>query len=301
MHSITLRQLEIFCRTAEYSNLSIAAEKLHLTQSAASMALAQFEKYAGGAVFTRLGRGLRLNDRGRRLLPAAGAALEAYDRFLAACSDGGPLRGQVRIGASTTIANYCLPALLGQFAGKNPQVELILRVGNTEEMAGALRAGEIDFAVVEGEVSGQDLEATNWKRDELAVIVPRAHRLAGRHSVHLSELTRERWILREHGSGTLSTLQGVLAADGLRLEQVREIGHTEAIKRAVEAGMGIACLSVLAVQKEAKAGSLAMLKIAPSLRRWFSMLEPRGRYQSRQAKALLTWLKRHPNRKTVNA
>ena len=163
------------------------------------MALAQFEKYAGGAVFTRLGRGLRLNDRGRRLLPAAGAALEAYDRFLAACSDGGPLRGQVRIGASTTIANYCLPALLGQFAGKNPQVELILRVGNTEEMAGALRAGEIDFAVVEGEVSGQDLEATNWKRDELAVIVPRAHRLAGRHSVHLSELTRERWILREHG------------------------------------------------------------------------------------------------------
>ncbi|NLO91138.1 MAG: LysR family transcriptional regulator [Elusimicrobia bacterium] len=290
MRSITLRQLEVFYETAALSSLSRAAEKLHLTQSAASMALAQFEAYAGGPVFTRLGRGLQLNDRGERLFPEAARTLESYDRFLSACEDNGPLKGRVCVGASTTIANYCLPELLGKFTAKYPGAEVSLRVGNTDEMAALLRAGEADFAVVEGEVSGGDILLRNWRRDELEVLTHPSHRLAGRKTVRLAELACEKWILREQGSGTLSTLQNVLSASGLRLQHVREIGHTEAIKRAVEGAMGISCLSALAVRREAIAGSLAVLKLSPPLYRWFSIITVRDRYQSRVSKALQKWL-----------
>ena len=287
MRTITLRQLEVFCETAAAGHLTRAAQKLHMTQSAASMALRQFEKDAGGPVFTRLGRGLKLNDRGLRILPLAGAALEHYDRFVESCRDGGSLSGPVRVGASTTVANYCLPGRMRDFMAQNPLVEVSLRVGNTDDIASALRRGEIDFAIVEGKVSDEDISVKPWLRDELLVIMPPTHCLAAKKKVRLRSLVHERWVLREKGSGTLSTLESVLAEQGARLLRVREIGHTEAIKRAVEAGMGLGCLSALAVSREVQAGSLAALKIDPPLLRRFCLLEFKGRYQNRQSKALL--------------
>ena len=291
MRSISVRQLEIFCETASGGSLTGAAGKLHLTQSAASMALAQFEKEAGGAVFTRIGRGLKLNGRGARLLPAAESALAAYDRLLGACRESGPLAGAVRVGASTTIANYCLPALCGEFMRLHPGVTPELLVGNTGEMAAALRRGDADFAAVEGPVAGGDLEQADWLQDELVVITAPGHRLAGRRSVKLNCLMGERWLLRERGSGTLEVLESALAASGLNIRDAQEIGHTEAIKRAVEAGMGVSCLSRRAVSREAGAGSLAALKVSPPLVRKLRLLSYKGRYMSRQAKALFAWLR----------
>jgi DNA-binding transcriptional LysR family regulator len=102
---------------------------------------------------------------------------------------------------------------------------------------------------------------------------------------------KERWLLREQGSGTLNVIEKALAENGLRLESVQEIGHTEAIKRAVEADMGISCLSRRAVSREAASGQLAALKVSPPLFRWFKLLNYRGRYQSREAKAFSDWLR----------
>jgi DNA-binding transcriptional LysR family regulator len=290
MRETTIRQLEVFCETASCGLLTRAAQKLSLTQSAASMALRQFEKYAGGDVFTRVGRGLRLNDRGERLLPLAREVLGAYDRFAEKCRDAGPLSGAVCVGASTTVADYCLPGAMRGFMAENPGVDISLIVGNTEEMAAALHAGELDFAVVEGEISDNAVSAATWRQDELAIVVPPKHRFASRRRMRIAELENERWILREKGSGTRSTLENLLAQEGIHISDVREIGHTEAIKRAVEAGMGISCLSVLAVSRETKAGTLAAIKLNPPLNRRFTLLQFKNRYMSRQSKALAVWL-----------
>lgn len=290
MRAISVRQLEVFCETAAAASLTLAAARLHMTQSAASMALAQLEKEAGGPLFTRLGRGLRLNDRGRRLLPLAERTLADYDRLQGACRASGPLTGTVRAGASSTIANYFFPGLCGEFMRLHPGVMIQLLVGNTDEMAAALRRGDADFAAVEGPVAGADLAARDWLRDELVIVAAPLHRLAGRLTVRLAGLMKERWVLREKGSGTLNVLENALAQNGLRIENVQEIGHTEAIKRAVEAGMGISCLSGRAVEREAAAGKLAALKVSPPLYRWFKLLTYEGRYQSREAKAFAAWL-----------
>lgn len=290
MRQISVRQLEVFCETAAAGNLTRAAQKLHMTQSAASMALGQFEKEAGGAVFTRIGRGLRLNDRGARLLSIAERTLADYDQLQTSCREGGPLNGTVRVGASTTIANYFLPGLCGEFMGLHDKVAIELRVGNTDEMALALRRGEVDFAAVEGPVSGKDIDAHDWLRDELVIVTPPRHRLARNHTVRLGDLMKERWILREKGSGTLNVLKEALTQNRLRIQKAQEIGHTEAIKRAVEAGMGISCLSYRAVIREATAGELGSLKTSPPLFRWFRLLNYKDRYQSREARALYGWL-----------
>lgn len=291
MRAISVRQLEVFCETAAAGNLTRAAAKLYMTQAAASMALAQLEKEAGGPVFTRLGRGLRLNDRGIRLLPLAERTLADYDHLQGACRDSGPLSGTVRVGASTTIANYCFPGLCGEFMRLHDQVMIKLRVGNTDEMASALRRGEVDFAVVEGPVAGDDIAGHDWLRDELVIVTAPRHKLAGKHTVKLNSLMKDRWVLREKGSGTLNVLEKALTKNGLRVENAQEIGHTEAIKRAVEAGMGISCLSYRAVSREAAAGELAALKVSPPLFRWFKLLNYKGRYQSREAKAFSGWLR----------
>ena len=285
--SLSLRKVEILAALAETGSVSLAAKKLHLTQSAISMALAGMEKEAGAPLFRRTGRTLSPNERGRLLLPLANEVLAAQARLEECFAASGPeLRGELRIGASTTIANYLLPGLLAGFARAHPGVRLAMEVGNTGQIAAALEAGALDLACVEGPVRSKNLKIQHWRDDRLAVVTAPGHPWT-KAAPGVAELAAAPWIMREEGSGTREVFQTAMRAAGLSPNVLMELGHTEAIKKAVEANLGVGCLSILAVARELAAGTLAEVATPLDLSRALTLLSDERQPPSKIAAACM--------------
>lgn len=293
MLNVSPRQLEVFVHAAAGGSLSAAAARLHLTQPAASMALAEMERLLGTRVFERARGGLRLTPRGRELLPLAQELLERHAEFARAASDrGDALAGELRIGTSNTVGNYRVGELLGAFVRAQPQVAIRLRVANTEAIGQALLDHALDVGCVEGPVVHPDLLARPWREDVLVVCAPPAHPLARRRSLKPEDFGEVRWVLREPGSATRAAGEQVLA----RLPPPRsrlELSQSEAIKQAVVAGLGIAVLPEVAVSEAVAARRLAILRtpfLRPYLRRRLSLLLHRRKYQGALLEAFLRTL-----------
>lgn len=276
----TLRQIAVFARIAHTGNVSRAAQELNLSQSAASAALSELERQFDQTLFDRFGKRLRLNDRGRTLLPMA---IELLDR---AAEIEGALRcasapGDLRVGATLTIGNYLAALVVAEFLQRHPQCRARLTVHNTAAVIAQILAHDIDIGMVEGVCHHPDIEVEPWVEDELAVFCAPHHPLAQRPSVTVAELTAQPWILREEGSGTRAALEHALRHSHQRLEIRLELEHTEAIKRAVECGIGIGCISRLALRDAFRRGSLVALETPElDLRRQFQFLWHRGKYHN---------------------
>jgi DNA-binding transcriptional LysR family regulator len=292
--SLTVRQLEVFAAVAKVENVTRGAQRAHLTQPAASMALRQLETTLGGPVFTRAGRRLVLNDRGRWLLPRVEAVLDGL-RTIEEFGRGLPETpaGDLVVGCSTTIGNYVVPPLLKAFSDAFPEVDLHLRVSNTEEVAAGVRSGVLDGGLIEGEVADPRLRVTRWMRDELVVVTAPEGPLASRSDVAVDELAAQPWVVRELGSGTRSTVESALAAHGIRLDRVRELGPTTAVKGAVAAGMGVTCLSRAAVARELRTGALVEVSTQLHVERWFRTVTRRDERSAGLLDAFFIWLREH--------
>lgn len=290
--ALTVRQLEVFAAVARLGNVTRGAQRAHLTQPAASMALRQLESTLGAPLFTRVGRGLVLNDRGRALLPRVEAVLAELDE-IEELGRGRPATpaGDLLLGCSTTIGNYVMPPLLKAFSDAHPAVDLHLRVGNTQEICAAVRSAAVDGGLIEGEVADARLRVTPWVRDELVVVTAPDDPLAARAHVGLDELAGQPWIVREPGSGTRSTVESELAVRGVRLERVRELGPTAAVKGAVASGLGIGCLSRAAVARELATGALAEVRTDLRVQRWFRIVIRADERPGRLFDTLLDWLR----------
>ena len=264
--TVTLRQLEIFLAVARDGQVTRAANTLHLTQSATSMALAQLEKQLDTALFEREGRTLKLTERGRLLLAEAPELL-ARVRQLPALLGGqsGELRGELRVAASTTVGRYLLAPALAAFAQAHPAVAVQLTIGNTEAATAALLSHRADIAYVEGSVVQAGLVAQMWKTDELE-IVGSAHFWKKRSPLlSRAELPKLGWIMREPGSGTREVLESALRA--AKLPPARELltlDDSEAAVQVVASGTGVACLSRLVVADGLRSRRLLALR-APYL------------------------------------
>lgn len=286
--AITLRKLEIFIQVADLGQVTKAGQSLSMSQSAVSMALAELESTAGGSLFLRQGRRLLLNDRGRLLLEPAREILRKTAQFERLLSDSGEApRGLLRIGASTTIGNYLLPEYIAEFSRHYPEARATLQVGNTQQIEQSLARGEIDLGLIEGPSHAPQLEILPWRDDELIVIAGREHPLRREPAVTLAMLAAADWIMREPGSGTREVFEAALADRSGQVHIALELGHTEAVKKAVEAGMGIACLSRLAVQRELDHGWLVEIQTALDLKRPLVILLPRGASRTRLLQAFL--------------
>ena len=248
--NFTLRQLEIFLAIARTGHLTRAAEGLHLSQSAASAALAEIEERLGGAapgeaLFVREGRGLKLTDRGRRLADEAARLLGDAAALPSRLGGvGGELVGELRLAASQTIGRDVLAAALAGFATQNPGVGVRCRVASTGGAIAALLAHEADAAYVEGEreVGGPGLIARPWRRDTLEIVTAPGN--AGNLLVLTPEdLPRLPWVLRETGSGTRERFDVALREAGLPPVSPRMVfDDTEAVRHALRAGFGWSCL-----------------------------------------------------------
>ncbi|TAN05077.1 MAG: LysR family transcriptional regulator [Rhodanobacteraceae bacterium] len=288
MTHISLRQLEVFVQVARLGSARAAAERLHMTQPAASMALAEMERQLDAPVFARERGRLRLNERGRELLPMAQELLERHAEFARHASDEGRvLTGELRIGASNTVGNYHVGELLGKFVRLYPRVLVRLRVANTNTIAAAMLDHSLDVGCVEGPVAHPQLEVRPWRDDLLLVCTSPQHPLASKRSLKPADFAGARWILREPGSATRSISERMLA----RLppgEVVLELDQIEAIKQAVVAGLGIACLPKVAVTDALTAGRIKALKTPfLDLRRKLCVLIHRQKYRGALLDAFL--------------
>jgi DNA-binding transcriptional LysR family regulator len=260
------RQLQVFVAVASHGGVAAAARALHLSQPAVSMALAECERLLGVALFERGRRRLRLSERGRELLPLAEAALQQVQAVTlvargaaVAGAAAGPLTGMLRVGASNTVGNYLAGRLLVGFVQAHPGVQVRLRVGNTADIAAALADFALDVACVEGPTRHPELLRVPWSRDRLRVCVRADDPLAKRTRVGRPALARVRWILREPGSAARAQFEQAMAAAGIGVEVALELGQTEAIKQAVLAGLGVACLPEAAIAARVASGELVAL------------------------------------------
>jgi len=286
----TLRQLEIFVAVSRAESVSRAAEFLCLSQSATSTSLGEFERQFGVQLFDRIGKSLSINKAGKNLLPKAVELLDRAKEIeskllgLAGC-------GEMHIGATLTIGNYLANLLVANYLKKYPESNISLQVHNTKTIVQQVANHELDLGMIEGDCNHSDLHVEPWVADELAIFCAPKHPLAKKKIVNLDELLKEAWILREKGSGTRETFDRAFKDKNLNIRL--ELEHTEAIKRAVESGLGIGCISRLALKDAFRRGSLVSLDV-PSIKlnRFFYFLWPKKKYQTSGMKHFLALCKK---------
>jgi DNA-binding transcriptional LysR family regulator len=277
---LTLRQLEVFVAIARDGNVTHAADRIAMSQSAASTALGELEKQFGRPLFDRVGKRLHLNEVGQAAMPKA---LEILDRAteLEGLLAGGGGPGALHLGASLTIGNYLCPPLIDRYLRLYPGSEVKLEIGNTAHIAAAVANFDLDLALIEGEINHPDLTVTDWLGDELVVFCGPAHPMAREASVSIDRLLEESWIVREPGSGTRQTLDRAMTPWWPRWKIGLELEHTEAIKGMVAAGRFIGCVSRRALDEPFESGRLVELR-APDLdlRRRFYLVTNRRKHRT---------------------
>jgi len=261
----SLRQLEIVLGVVSEGSTAAAAEKLHLSQSAVSAALKTLEDTYGVALFDRVGRRLVLNRVGERLREGASALLEharEFEQLIAGHQDIGDLT----IGASYTIANHLAIDYLSQWLERYPEARVDIVPGNSPDIVNKVIEQQVDIGLIEEEVSHPMLTLTPWLEDELVVFCSPDHPLAPRGALTEEDLLRERWILREEGSGARQRFDQTFSTLLPKLELFLEFRHNEPIRRAVEQGMGIGCLSEKVLASHFENGALVPLRLPPIYR-----------------------------------
>ena len=273
---LTLRQLEVFAAIARTDNVSRASEALNMSQSAASSALVELERQFDCPLFDRIGKSLRLNSTGRGLLPQVDDLLAKaieIEGFLA----GGKL-GPLAVGATLTIGNYLATLIVAEYLQRHPESRIELKVSNTQHVLAGLTRCELDVGLIEGEANDPDLLIEPWLDDELVVFCAPQHKLAQVDIVTNQQLATEAWILRERGSGTRALFDRAIAPALAQVNIQLQLEHTEAIKRAVESGIGIGCLSRLSLREAFRRGSLIEIRTPQfDLRRHFYFARHRQR------------------------
>lgn len=285
---MTLRQLAVFVAVAQEGTVTRASDAVRLTQSAASMALADLEDALGAPLFDRLGKRLQLNDLGRFLLPQALEILGRCEAFEHA-AQGEKQTIDLRLGATLTISDYLMPDLMANFLKQQPQSLLQLQVGNTRQIIEAVSQFQLDLGLIEGSCHLPQLQAFPWRDDELAVCCAPEHPLAQLNcDITLEDLQQVDWILREEGSGTREVFDQVMLKDLPNANLRLTLGHNEAILKIVAGGLGLTCVSRLAIEPLARDGQLVILD-TPFwiLKRPLFMLVHRQKYKSPGLRAFM--------------
>lgn len=287
---MTLEQLRVFVAVAERQHVTRAAEALNLAQSAASAAIAALEARHGAKLFHRVGRGIALTGAGALFVGEARAVLARAEAAELALSElGGLKRGTLSVQASQTIASYWLPRHLVAFRRAHPGIDIRLVVGNTAQVAAAVHDGVAELGFVEGVIDDPALTVEQVARDQLIVVVGPGHPWSTIDRLEPGRLIESDWVLREPGSGTRSVFEAALEGFGVPPALLRvalELPSNEAVRSAVEAGMGATAISASVASPSLDAGLLRHVRLdLPE--RGFLVLRHAGRYRTRAADALL--------------
>lgn len=258
-------RLKVFIAAARTLSFTRAAEQLYISQPAVSKHIGELEARYRTSLFVRRGSRLALTDAGRTMLAAAERLAEDYRRLeyeMSLCSSHA--EGELRLGASTTVAQYLLPPILAHFTARYPGVRVSVLSGNSGQVEEALAGQAIDLGMVESLSRRQGLHYTLFRPDELVLVARPGGRYARTEQVTPEELCRIPLVLRENGSGTLEVIAAALAGAGLRLSQLQvamRLGTTEGIKADVRHSDAMAIVSVISVVDELRSGALRIVDI----------------------------------------
>ncbi len=269
MH-ITIRQLQVFESVAKNLSYTRAAEELHLTQPAVSMQIKQLEETVGLPLFEQIGKKNFLTEAGHCVLEHAisiTSKLQSIEHDIEQLKgiDGGRLRVCI---ASTV--NYFATRLISRFSQNHPSVQISLDVTNRHDLLKRLESNEPDLVLMGRPPTKADLISTAFMDNPLVIIANPHHRLAGKQDVSIKELSNEKFVLREKGSGTRAAMEDMFRKHGISPNSSTQLSGNEAIKQAVEAGLGLALVSFHTVDLELKAERIAMLDIKhfPIMKKW---------------------------------
>lgn len=254
----SFRQLEVFLAAAHFQNITRAAESLAMSQSAASSALKELENQFDIQLFDRVGKRLQLNELGRLYRPKVEAVLAQATELEQAFSKHTEV-GALKVGATLTIGNYLAVGVMAQYMNTPTQPRVSLEVANTSTIARRVKDFELDIGLIEGELQSSELEVLPWRGDQLVVFCSPTHPLAAKKELSDADLRDATWVMREQGSGTRQSFERGMHGLLPDLNVLLELEHTEAIKRAVEADLGIGCLSEVVLADAFKRGSLVPL------------------------------------------
>ncbi|ART80488.1 LysR substrate-binding domain-containing protein [Oceanisphaera avium] len=295
---ISLKQLQAFTSIARYGNLSTAANELFLSKGALSQSLAQLERQLGQVLFDRVHPRLQLNEQGRQLQPLAEEILSRVMDVEHLFAEQGTPTGSLRLGASQTIGNYVLPAILAQ----QPQLHKV-QITHTQALCEKILRFELDLALVEGEHFPPPLISQDWLTDELLVVANPQHELFKRYGeqlvttpLKLAQLANQAWVLRERESGIRQQFEQQLAPKLAPLGQVLELNTIESIMQAAEHGLGLAFVSRRAAGERISTGRLKVVPLDRMLSRTFKLVWHKQKYHSASLSHFIELCLQHMNK-----
>ncbi|MFC0274836.1 LysR substrate-binding domain-containing protein [Metabacillus herbersteinensis] len=261
---MNIENLKMFCLVVDEENISQAARLSFVSQPAVTRQIHQLENFYGTLLFDRAEGKLKVTETGRMLYPYAKSITNDFHRSKEAIQQAtGEYNAILRVGASLTIGEYLLPSLLGRFKKQTPKIKVTLTIKNTPSILEDLSNDVIDLALVEGIVEDNHFVVEKFADDELVLVYPSDHPWRDRIEINIEELANERMIWRESISGTRLIVENTLREYGVldKIESYMEIGSTQAIKSAVEAGLGVSILPRLTVARELEQGFLQEMKM----------------------------------------
>ena len=274
-----------------------AAESLHMTQPAVTFQIRQLEEYLNTRLFDRTHNRINLTEAGELVKRYADNIILLYremDNEVRTLT--GDVQGPLIVGASTTIGEYFIPAVIGAYQSSFPDVKVRLNVANTNGIIHMVENNLIDIGIVEGPVNNKNLITDIVWDDELVVVCPIAHELANQSSIDVDDLRAHSFISREEGSGTREVVENYLSENGQTIDNlniIMEFGSPESIKNAVAAGLGISILSIATMEKELALNSLKAIPLAQPIRRPFSIVYQRQKFRLRAMDEFLDFAQQH--------
>lgn len=297
------RRLQVFFMVAKVLSFTKEAETLHMTQPAVTFQVKQLEEFFNTRLFDRTHNKISLTEAGKVVYGYSELILEQYEQMNNEVKElTGEVAGSLLIGASTTIAEYMLPSLLGAFKKQFSDVNIRLQVGNTDAIVAMIENNMIDLGVVEAPVYNKNLEVEVCRLDEMVLIVATDHPLANYKKISISEMRKYPYISREEGSGSRAVIDFYIKEQGLSYSDLNvemELGSPESVKMAVESSVGIAIVSKTTLKKELLLNMLKAIPLNPPLTRPFSHVRQKHKFRHRAVGELLDFAVEYCREKAI--
>lgn len=284
---MTLRHFRIFAAVCDEMNMTEAAGRLFISQSAVSQAIAELENYYGVRFFERFSRKLYLTPAGEKLLSYVQHIIQLdsdIEKYMKSLHEN----GLIRFGASVTVGTCVLPKLISRFKHNNPDSVIEVYEDNTENIEKKILGNKIDIGLIEGDIVSQDLNITPFMDDELILVCSKSHRFSALEEVEPRELEKESFIIREAGSGTRRTFEDIMNANNFSWKSGWICNNVDTIKAAVAEGLGISVISGRAVENEVESGILLAKKIKGiQFKRNFKIIFHKNKYLTEPMKSFI--------------
>jgi DNA-binding transcriptional LysR family regulator len=277
-----LWQLHIFCKVVDLKSFSRAGKAVHLSQPTVSSHIKDLEDHFDCRLVDRLAKEALPTKAGRLLYRHAKRMISLRDEAESAMAEfKGKIRGSLELGGSTIPGAFILPMMIAAFSRRFPEVNVSLSIADTQQIIETILAGDLELGIVGAVSAHAAIMQTHLLDDQLCLAVPAGHPWSSQNRVTPQQLFSEPFILREHGSGTLKSIQDSFSEAGLSINDLKivaRIGSTEAIRQGIKNGMGVSILSAIAVSDDVAAGRLATLTIdGLNLKRAFYLTRHRHR------------------------